>query len=113
MSDRPSLACISSVNRSASTPSRSSIGTRDRKMALARRQSFFPWAIVDGSGAQRPSTSTSRWAQALRPPNEQTNHQIGILLHRLAVDPDAEAEKVQVALALHRVPANVGVALVN
>ena len=49
-------------------------------------------------------------AQALWLADQLGDDHLGVLFHRLAVDPDAEAEKVQEPLTLHRVPAQVGVA---
>ena len=50
----PACPCspgISTLNLRLSTPCRSSRGTRDRRMARARRESFLPWAITEASGA--------------------------------------------------------------
>ena len=48
---RPCNPGMAMLNRLLSTPRKSSRGTRERRMARARRESFLPCAITEASGA--------------------------------------------------------------
>jgi hypothetical protein len=60
-------------------------------------------------GEQALALALQRHAQTFGSSDQQANDQVRVLLHILAVYPNAEAQKVQIAFALHRVPANVGI----